>query len=43
MLYGGQHVLAGEGDMLILAGWTGLSIGFVLGALWSWVMQGNEA
>jgi len=25
--------------MLILAGWTGLSIGFVLGALWSWAIR----
>ena len=25
--------------MVILAGWTGLSIGFVLGTLWSWAMR----
>jgi hypothetical protein len=25
--------------MLILAGWTGLSVGFVLGTLWAWVVR----
>jgi hypothetical protein len=28
--------------MLILAGWTGLSVGFVLGALWARVMPGGR-
>ena len=29
--------------MVILAGWTGLSVGFVLGALWSWLMREAQA
>ena len=29
--------------MMILAGWTGLSVGFVLGALWVWAMRSSAA
>lgn len=29
--------------MLILAGWTGLSVGFVLGTVWAWAVRAGRA
>jgi hypothetical protein len=26
--------------MMVLAGWLGVSVGFVLGAVWSWAVRG---
>jgi hypothetical protein len=28
--------------MTILAGWAGLSVGFLLGALWGWAVRRNR-